>query len=110
MKLDLSIVNHSFAIIRTKPEYNPTYVENFLNHPTVQNELKILANASSIATMTIKTLEKLTITLPSIDKQEKYEEIANLIDQRIKANTELIANDKEMKISLINKLIGDEDD
>lgn len=101
------IVSHSFAIIRTKPGYNPTYIENFLNYPIVQNELKIISNESLIAHMNMKTLNNLTITTPSTEEQNKYGEIVNLIDQRIKANTALIANDQEMKISLISKLIGD---
>lgn len=101
------IVSHSFAIIRVHKEINPTYIENFLNYPSVQNELKILASESLIPQLNIKTLSNLKITLPEIKEQEKYANITHLIDQRIKTNEELIKNDKELKLSLISKIIGD---
>lgn len=101
------IVSHSFAIIRVKENVNPTYIENFLNYPTVQYELKVLANESLIPQINTSTLKNFKINIPTTDEQSKYGEIVNLIDQRIKANEKLIANDQEMKISLITKIIGD---
>ena len=101
------IVTHSFAIIRIKKEYNPVYVENFLNYPTIQNELKIIANESLIPQINVKTLQRLKIRIPSKEEQEKYAKITEVLDERIKTNQELIANDEEMKLSLISQMIGD---
>ena len=57
-----------------------------------------------------KTLKNLKIILPNSEKQEEYAKIANLIDLRIKTNQKQIMNDKNMKISIINKIIGDNHD
>ncbi|MBQ6219199.1 MAG: restriction endonuclease subunit S [Methanosphaera sp.] len=104
------IVSHSFAIIRTKDAYSPTYLENFLQYPTIQKTLQIIANESMIPQINTKTLKNLKIILPNSEKQEEYAKIANLIDLRIKTNQKQIMNDKNMKISIINKIIGDNHD
>lgn len=101
------IVTHSFAVIRIKKEYNPIYIENFLKYPTIQNELKIIANESLIPQINVKTLQKLKIKIPSKEEEEKYAKITEILDERIKINQELIANDEEMKLSLISQMIGD---
>lgn len=76
---DPAVASTSFFVIQIKKEIiSPQYLAWFLNHAHTQNLLKEMAKGSSILSIRKTDFEKLSIQIPSIQKQNLIIQIDKL--------------------------------
>ena len=78
------IIPMYFAIIRLNEEYNPYFIYHLLNSTMFHDKLYKLLEGGSLRVIKVSDLKKIKINIPNKEKQEKYGELLNLIDKKIK--------------------------
>lgn len=102
------IIPNTYIIIRVDNEkVNPTFLAYYLNDPRVEYEIQKYIDSPTIMKVSVSILKELNIQLPYIEIQNKYANIINKINLRIKEKKKSIECDEEIINSLYNKVIGD---
>ncbi|MGG0667429.1 restriction endonuclease subunit S [Lederbergia citrisecunda] len=81
------------------------YVGYFYESSFVQRQLSAITQGSSNVNINANNIKSLKVTLPTINEQQKIVEILSSVDEQIEATEQLIAETKELKQGLMQKLL-----
>ena len=92
------VASPSFLVIRLhdKTSILPEYVAWYLNLPTMQKALAAQARGSSIMSISKSSLEDVKIPIPSIERQRRYVELAELQKQEQRLYKVIAAKRKQI--------------
>lgn len=100
------IPSSAFYIIRMNPdEVLGGYLAYYLNTDKTQYMLKQMVTGSGMPSIPKKEFMELSITVPTIEKQKKIIEVAELLDEDIELTHQLLSSKKILKKGIINKMI-----
>ena len=102
-----SIVGDKISIIRLKEDIDPLFLTYLLNSSYVKRQLHRL-NDGRLKNVSLNDIKRLEIKIPDKKEQLKYVEILQLIDEKIKISEEILESSKDLRDSLINKLLEEE--
>ena len=98
------VIGDRIAIIRLKKNYNPSFITHLLNNYYIKKQLHKVKSSSITPQVSIQDIKKLELILPPYEKQKKYGELLDSIDEKINVNYQIIKADEEIKEGIINKL------
>ena len=85
-----AIASSSFFVLKKSFEILSDYLAWFINHPDSQKKLKAEAKGSSIASISMKTLENLEIKIPDRETQESILVVDKLRKKEKRIQNELM--------------------
>ena len=98
------IIPMYFAIIRLKKNYDPSFMFHILNSNYFHRELYKLLEGGALKVIKVSDLKKLSIDVPSYEKQKQYGELLDLIDKKINLKEKSIKKDQDYKESIIEDI------
>lgn len=105
-KFGPAVASSLFFVIRTNPDQvNGKYLASFLNSEKIQHQIKLIAGGHSIPSIPKKELLQLKVNIPSIEKQMEFVEMAELMEEDVRLAELLLTKKKEMRKTIINKMI-----
>ena len=75
-----------------------------MNNYYIKKQLHKVKSSSITPQVSIQDIKKLELILPPYEKQKKYGELLDSIDEKINVNYQIIKADEEIKEGIINKL------
>lgn len=87
----------SVATIRVNEKNNSQYIRNYLESNLVANQLKNMTSSSAQGGIYLGSLEKIKISLPIKDEQEKIANFLSLLDKKIELQSKKIEDLKLFK-------------
>lgn len=100
------IISSKFAIIKPHDDINSDFLVELLNSNIVKNQFIKYSEGSAIKQIKVRDLAKITLTIPSMEKQEEYVETIQLINKEIALQKELIIENNNLKEAIIQKTQG----
>ena len=76
------IIPMYFAIIRLKKGYDSSFIYHLLNSEIFHKNSYRFLEGGALKVIKISDLKNMKVTIPNIDKQKKYGELLNLIDEK----------------------------
>jgi restriction endonuclease S subunit len=82
------------------------FLAHYLNTEKVQHQLKLMAGGFTIPSIPKKELQQLNVFLPSLNEQQEFVNFSELIQEDIYLAETLLQKKKELKNTIINKMIN----
>lgn len=106
------IVPSAYIIIRIKEEnynkINPEYLSEILKSNVVKRQLNKYSEGKR-SIMRLSNFKKIEIPILSIENQNEFSKLLNLINEKIKTQKEQIKYEKELKEGILINILGEED-
>jgi hypothetical protein len=101
-----AVASTVFMVIRpTSHDVLPEYVAWFLNHPQVQNYLKLASKGSNLPSITIKDIEEIDVPIPSIETQRLVLQLDNLRKREIVIKRKLEElHEQSLQLQILNAI------
>lgn len=95
-----------FYVLRcSKKIVKGEYLAALLNSERVQYNLEIIGSGATIPSIPKKELKELELPIPSLDKQEQFLKIYNMLDKDIELTDKLLQEKRNLKRGVVNDLL-----
>lgn len=94
--------------LRCNTQILPSYLYLWLNSAEAQNQIDVKCIGSTQKALTIETLNKFQITLPSLELQKKIVAVINPIESRININRSVNENLEQQLAALFSHIFADD--
>ena len=95
--------------LRCNQQTTPEFLYLWLNSPEAQNQIDAMCIGSTQKALTIETLNKFNVTLPTLDIQNKICEIITPISKKITVNRATNRNLQDQAFALFEQLVMEHD-
>jgi len=89
---DCMRINSGMVILRSKPEYDRTYLYTLIKSDSFNAQLKNTSSGSAQPQLPIKDLKEIEFEIPNLPTQKKIAEILSAYDSKIENNNKIIKN------------------
>src|SRR3989344_3304887 len=89
---DCMRINSGMVILRSKPEYDRTYLYTLIKSDSFNAQLKNTSSGSAQSQLPIKDLKEIEFEIPNLPTQKIIAEILSAYDSKIENNNKIIKN------------------
>lgn len=100
-------INSGMVILRSKPEFDRTYLYTVLKSDIFNAQLKNTSSGSAQPQLPIKDLKEIEIMIPGLSTQKKVAEILSAYDSKIENNDRIIKNLEQTAQTIFNEWFVD---
>lgn len=100
-----TVASSTLYILRPKRGTNSQYLAWCMNQLTAQGRLDQVRTGAGTPIIQRQNLKDLTIPLPAIEEQQRIANLAELMNQELRVNKDLLENTKQVHRVINNKLL-----
>lgn len=101
------VVSDRIAIIRLSRHHDPSFIAHLLTNAHVKKQLYELSTMERMPHASLKQIKELKLVIPDSEKQKKYGELLDTINEKLYEDLKVVEYDRNLKEGILNRLWGE---